>query len=83
MNFRRLSENNLAVFLQKVKDLLGGDELSAIGAGFRAELWDEIGLPYEDQKQESGDTLRIIGFDIDPNAMSVTIEHFTLSHTPT
>jgi hypothetical protein len=37
------------------------------------ELWDEIGLPYESQKQEWGDTLRIIGFDVDPNAMSVTI----------
>jgi hypothetical protein len=37
------------------------------------ELWDEIGLPYEDQKQECGDVLRIIGFDIDPNAMSVTV----------
>jgi hypothetical protein len=36
-------------------------------------LWDNIGLPYEDKKQEWGETLRIIGFDVDPNAMTVTI----------
>jgi hypothetical protein len=39
------------------------------------ELWDEIGLPYEDKKQELGPILRIIGFDVDPNAMTVTIPH--------
>jgi hypothetical protein len=37
------------------------------------ELWDDIGLPYEDKKQESGPVLCIIGFDVDPNAMTVTI----------
>lgn len=37
------------------------------------DLWDDIGLPYEDRKQEWGPTLRVIGFDIDPNAMTVTI----------
>ena len=37
------------------------------------DLWDDIGLPYEDKKQEWGDTLRIIGFDVDPNAMTITI----------
>jgi hypothetical protein len=36
-------------------------------------LWDDIGLPYEDRKQEFGLTLRIIGFVVDPNAMTVTI----------
>ena len=37
------------------------------------DLWDDIGLPYEDKKQESGHVLRIIGFDVDPNAMTVSI----------
>jgi hypothetical protein len=37
------------------------------------DLWDDIGLPYEDRKQEFGPTLRIIGFVVDPNAMTVTI----------
>ena len=37
------------------------------------DLWDDIGLPYEDRKQEFGPTLRIIGFVMDPNAMTVTI----------
>jgi hypothetical protein len=36
-------------------------------------LWDDIGLPYENKKQESGPSLRIIGFVVDPNAMTVTI----------
>src|SRR5882762_3919628 len=36
-------------------------------------LWDDIGLPYEDRKQEYGLTLRIIGFIVDPNTMMVTI----------
>jgi hypothetical protein len=37
------------------------------------DLWDDIGLPYEDRKQEFGSTLRVIGFVVDPNAMTVTI----------
>jgi len=37
------------------------------------DLWDDIGLPYEDRKQEFGPMLHIIGFVVDPNAMTVTI----------
>jgi len=37
------------------------------------DLRDDIGLPYEDKKQEWGETLRVIGFDIDPNTMTVAI----------
>jgi len=37
------------------------------------DLWDDISLPYEDRKQEFSLTLRIIGFVVDPNAMTVTI----------
>ena len=36
-------------------------------------LWDDIGLPYKNKKQEWGPTLRIISFEVDPNAMTVTI----------
>jgi hypothetical protein len=36
-------------------------------------LWDEIGLPHEKGKQEYGPKLRIIGFEVDPNAMTVTM----------
>jgi hypothetical protein len=37
------------------------------------DLWDDIGLPYEDRKQEFGPTLCIIGFIMDPNTMTVSI----------
>jgi hypothetical protein len=42
-------------------------------------LWDDIGLSYEGKKQESGPTLRIIGFEVDSNAMTVTIPDDTCS----
>jgi hypothetical protein len=35
-------------------------------------LWDDIGLPYKDQKQEFGSMLHIIGFIVNPNTMTVT-----------
>ena len=34
-------------------------------------LWDEIGLPHDEPKQLSRDTLEVIGFIVDPNAMSI------------
>jgi hypothetical protein len=37
------------------------------------DLWDNIRLPYEDRKQGFSPTLCIIGFVVDPNAMTVTI----------
>ncbi|KAJ7461000.1 hypothetical protein B0H11DRAFT_1736334 [Mycena galericulata] len=37
------------------------------------ELWDEIGLPHELPKQIWGRQLTIIGFDVDPNAMTFTM----------
>ncbi|KAF8833334.1 hypothetical protein BDN67DRAFT_1072958 [Paxillus ammoniavirescens] len=36
------------------------------------QLWDKIGLPHDKSKQVFGDTLEVIGFIVDPNAMSVT-----------
>jgi hypothetical protein len=37
------------------------------------QLWDEIGLPHEEAKQIFGPCIPIIGFDVDPNAMTVTM----------
>ncbi|KAG2114601.1 uncharacterized protein F5147DRAFT_544946, partial [Suillus discolor] len=37
------------------------------------QLWDEIGLLHEKPKQLSGSRLTVIGFDVDPNAMSATL----------
>jgi hypothetical protein len=36
-------------------------------------LWDEINLPHEEEKQICGDRIPIIGFEVDPNAMTVTM----------
>ena len=38
------------------------------------QLWDELGLPHDKDKQEFGSTLRIIGLEVDPNAMTVTMD---------
>ncbi|KAG2109721.1 uncharacterized protein F5147DRAFT_550382, partial [Suillus discolor] len=37
------------------------------------QMWDKIGLPHERPKQLFGSPLTIIGFNIDPNAMSATL----------
>jgi hypothetical protein len=37
------------------------------------ELWDELGIPHEERKQLFGPVLTIIGFDVDPNAMTITM----------
>ena len=39
------------------------------------QLWDEINLPHEEEKQISGTCIPIIGFEVDPNAMTVTMSH--------
>ncbi|KAF8238116.1 hypothetical protein L208DRAFT_1243471 [Tricholoma matsutake] len=36
-------------------------------------LFDELGIPHNEQKQVSGSPLTIIGFDVDPNAMTITM----------
>jgi len=36
-------------------------------------LWDELRIPHEDVKQVSGSSLTIIGLDVDPNAMTITM----------
>ncbi|SJL14225.1 uncharacterized protein ARMOST_17681 [Armillaria ostoyae] len=37
------------------------------------KLFDELGVPHEEEKQLYGDILTIIGFDVDPNAMTITM----------
>ncbi|KAJ8597536.1 hypothetical protein M405DRAFT_724053 [Rhizopogon salebrosus TDB-379] len=37
------------------------------------QLWDYIGLPHERAKQLFGSPLTVIGFDVDPNAMQVSL----------
>jgi hypothetical protein len=37
------------------------------------ELWDELGIPHDEGKQLSGETLMIIGFLVDLNEMTVTL----------
>ena len=37
------------------------------------ELWDELGLPHEERKQVYGPVITFIGFDVDPNAMTISI----------
>jgi len=37
------------------------------------QLWDEINLPHEEDKQICGSCIPIIGFEVDPNAMTVTM----------
>ncbi|KAF8802435.1 hypothetical protein BYT27DRAFT_6759205 [Phlegmacium glaucopus] len=36
-------------------------------------LFDDIGIPHEERKQVSGSPLMIIGFNVDPNAMTITM----------
>ena len=37
------------------------------------ELWDELGIPHSEDKQLSGPTLPILGYEVDPNAMTVKV----------
>ncbi|KZV93609.1 hypothetical protein EXIGLDRAFT_573527, partial [Exidia glandulosa HHB12029] len=36
-------------------------------------LWDWVGIPHSDDKQVSGSPLVIIGFEVDPNLMTITM----------
>lgn len=37
------------------------------------ELWDELGIPHDEEKQLSGPSLPILGYHVDANAMTVKI----------
>jgi hypothetical protein len=36
-------------------------------------LWDELGIPHDENKQLSGSVLKIIGFEVDANEMTFTM----------
>jgi hypothetical protein len=36
-------------------------------------LWDELGIPHEESKQVNGQSLRIIGFEVDVSKMTITM----------
>jgi len=36
-------------------------------------LWDELGIPHEEEKQLSGPSLQILGFDVDANKMTINL----------
>ena len=36
-------------------------------------LFDDVGVPHEERKQVYGSPLQIIGFDVDPNSMTITM----------
>ncbi|KIK39921.1 hypothetical protein CY34DRAFT_30869, partial [Suillus luteus UH-Slu-Lm8-n1] len=36
-------------------------------------LWDELGIPHEERKQIFGSPLPVIGFDVDPNLMKISL----------
>ena len=37
------------------------------------KLWDKLGIPHEEDKQLFGPSLRILGYDVDANAMTVNL----------
>ena len=37
------------------------------------ELWDELGIPHDEEKQLSGSPLTILGYEVDANAMTIKI----------
>lgn len=37
------------------------------------KLWDELGIPHEPRKQVFGQSLVILGFNVDPNKMTITL----------
>lgn len=37
------------------------------------ELWDELGIPHDEEKQLSGPSLPILGYEVDANAMTVKV----------
>jgi len=54
-------------FYNKYEAFLPSDQVHLL------QLWDEINLPHDEQKQICGTSIPIIGFQVDPNAMSVTM----------
>jgi hypothetical protein len=56
---------NLVTWYEPYQKLLPTDQVTLL------QLWDEIGIPHAENKQISGAVLPCIGFEVDPNKMSV------------
>jgi hypothetical protein len=54
-------------FYEKYKVFWPSDQVKLL------QLWDKIDLPHKENKQISGLGITIIGFKVDPNAMTVTM----------
>jgi hypothetical protein len=57
-------EDNM-VFYGPYQKLMPGKQASLLS------LWDELSIPHEERKQIWGTKLTVIGFEVDPNAMTV------------
>jgi hypothetical protein len=62
-----LADENDTLWYEPYKKLMPSGQVTLL------QLWDELGIPHAEAKQVSGPVLRIIGFDIDPNAMTVSM----------
>jgi hypothetical protein len=65
-NFSWDFERNL-LFYQPYNKLLPAKQTHLL------QLWDELGIPHEERKQEWGQILTVIGFEVDPNTMIITM----------
>jgi len=58
---------NILTFYQPYKKLLPTEQTNLL------TLFDKIGIPHDEQKQVFGSPLQVIGFDVDPNVMTITM----------
>jgi hypothetical protein len=58
---------NQTIFYEPYKKFLPSKQAQLLS------LFDELGIPHEERKQVFGSPLQIIGFDVDPNAMMITM----------
>src|SRR6202050_5274645 len=65
-NFSFCHAGDLEIY-EKYDAFLPSDQVQLL------KLWDEIGLPHEEEKQISGSCIPIIGFEVDPNALTITM----------
>jgi hypothetical protein len=60
-------ENSRVAFYAPYDSWMPADQVTLL------QLWDELGIPHKQKKQLSGLILEIIGFLVDPNAMTATL----------
>jgi hypothetical protein len=67
-SFSYAEEHDLA-FYAKYQKLLPRNMVKLL------QLWDELGIPHEERKQIFGSPLPVIGFDVDPQLMRITLRN--------